>query len=347
MKYEIDFGKSPVVFPELDEETLSEAGKNDLALLVYLVACGDGDFDAEEAAEALGMEKSEAQNAFAFLHGAGVIKTGRKKSAKKAKTDKEKENGEKEPEKEEVKAGKTADKNKGGKILPAAEAPSYSGLEIEKIIAENNLRPLVEECERILGKMFSPSDVAVIVSLFDYLNLEPEYIYLLFGFCKQKLGKSSVRYIEKTAYNLYDEGVDTTEALEEYVSRAEKTAQTGARFKRLVGREGDLSKKESAGLDNYCNNFGYDFEIIKKAYDITVENTGKYSFKYMDTILQNWADAGYRSLEEIEEALKAYAGKKDSKKGKKSGSFETDDFFEKAMKRSVEMMKKNGEGDKK
>lgn len=345
MKYEIEFGSSPVVFPELDEDTLSEAGKNDLALLVYLVSLGGGagDFDALEAAEALGMEKSEAESAFAFLHGAGIIKTGRKKKgAPKRRTAKENLTAREEE-------SKVPDENKPEKKVVAvreAKTPHYSGIEAEKIIKENNLRSLIEECQVTMGKMFGPSEINVIVELSDYLGLSSEHILLLFAYCHEK-GKNSVRFVEKTAFGLYDEGIDTAEAMEEFMVRWERNNEISGKFRNLIGREGDLSKKEEAGIDSFCGKWGFDFDVIKYAYDITVENTGKYTWKYMERVIQNWIDAGYKNESEIRAAAEAYNTKNKKSSGKKANtSFDTDEFFEKAVVRSKNKIEGKKDEDK-
>lgn len=59
------------------------------------------------------------------------------------------------------------------------------------------------------------------LGLADYLKLDFEHILMIFTFCKNK-GKTSVHYIVKTAYTLYNEGIDNRAAFEEYVKKAEE-----------------------------------------------------------------------------------------------------------------------------
>ena len=63
-----------------------------------------------------------------------------------------------------------------------------------------------------------------------------------------------------------------------------------------------------------------------------IEKTGKYAISYIDKILTNWHTTGYTTLEEIEEAQNRYS---EAKKEEVKGSFDTDDFFERALKRSM------------
>ena len=74
-------------------------------------------------------------------------------------------------------------------------------------------------------------------------------------------------------------------------------------------------------------------DIVLRAYEITVEKTGKYTISYLDKILTNWHTTGYTTIEEIDEAQSRYS---ENKKEENKGSFDTDDFFERSLKRSMD-----------
>ncbi len=83
--------------------------------------------------------------------------------------------------------------------------------------------------------------------------------------------------------------------------------------------------------------FGYGIDVVKLAYELTVSATNEPSVPYANAILERWNADGLRTTEEIQAALdaerekKAGAGRVDS-----VGSFDTDDFFEAALKRSFQ-----------
>ena len=66
---------------------------------------------------------------------------------------------------------------------------------------------------------------------------------------------------------------------------------------------------------------------------VTVENTGSASMPYCGAVLDNWYTSGIRTADEAEAAIASYKHDKENAKDKK-GSFETDDFFEAALRRS-------------
>ena len=74
----------------------------------------------------------------------------------------------------------------------------------------------------------------------------------------------------------------------------------------------------------------YSIEIIEKAYEVTADATGKGSFPYANTILERWNAAGLRTLDQIEISYK-----KSGSESPSVGSFDTDSFFEAAVRRSL------------
>ena len=101
-----------------------------------------------------------------------------------------------------------------------------------------------------------------------------------------------------------------------------------------------LTEGEMDAMTKWRVEYGFRYEIIYHAYQITLESRGEYSLPYMDAILNKWHEQKLTTLD----AVKAYEkGYKEDKKRKKAsnktqtqdGSFETEDFFAAAVKRSL------------
>ena len=84
-------------------------------------------------------------------------------------------------------------------------------------------------------------------------------------------------------------------------------------------------------------------EIVNHAYEATVNGTQSPSVAYMGKILENWHNAGYTTLDEIKNAELEFSKSKNipTESDKPDDSFDTDDFFEAALKRSYENLGKN------
>ncbi len=211
-----------------------------------------------------------------------------------------------------------------------SELPRYSSEELaRKLEANPTAATLIDCCAQELGKIFNTAESEIIVGLLDYLSMDPEYVLLLFAHCA-KSGHKSLRYIEKMAIELYDAGIVTYEQLDVYLRRLEKTDDAEARLRDMfgIGRRA-LVKREREAFRRWIGEWEMPLDVVEYAYEITVNNTREPSVPYTDAILEKWHAEGYKTLSEVQAAQAARTGKTP-----KDGSFNTDDFFDEALKRS-------------
>lgn len=215
------------------------------------------------------------------------------------------------------------------------ELPHYAAAEAADYLERHEeMRNLVDCCQNISGDMFSTAETEILIGMHDYLALSPEYIMLLFAHAK-KLGKKSVRYVEKLAVSLFDDGVTDYKDLEERLRSIEKIDTAEQFVRNLFGlRSRALIPKEKAMVEKWVMTMHYDRNVIQKAYEVTVTNTGKASISYANAVLENWYKAGLTNVEEIEASMEEY--QKSREKAVPDTSFDTDDFFTAALRRSYE-----------
>ena len=164
------------------------------------------------------------------------------------------------------------------------------------------------------------------VALQDYLNLEDEFILVLVDHCAKR-GKKTLHYIKKCAFTFYNEGITTADALREHLNKLDALCSVEGKIRSMFGMTGrDLTTKEKKLIGTWVCEFGYDVDVIRKAYEITVDTTQTPTPAYANAILERWHKEGLKNLEEIEKA--------EAQKAPTNGSFDTDDFFEAALKRS-------------
>ncbi len=222
------------------------------------------------------------------------------------------------------------------KLQRADELPNYTSTELAELLeARAGVRVLIDEAQRILGKMFNPNDVNIMVGMLDYLGMNEECILLLLAHCK-KIGKSNLRAIEKYAYTLVDKGINDVEAMEDEICRVEAMHTFEGEVRALFGMKSRaLTGKESKMLSAWIS-FGYDINIVRMAYEITVNATGEASLPYTNAILEKWNANAWKTASEIEAGMSAEREKREgsaSNKKELGNSFDTDDFFEAALQR--------------
>lgn len=152
---------------------------------------------------------------------------------------------------------------------------------------DEKLSHLFSIIKQMLNKPLSSNDCRIIYSFIDYLRLPEKVILILFEYCIS-INKFNMRYIEKIAYSWADAGINTVKKAEEFVVNKAKQQSLQAYYKhkfKISGR--DFTDTETAFLMSWINEYKADEETILSAYEKTILNTGKISFKYMDTIIKD------------------------------------------------------------
>ena len=229
---------------------------------------------------------------------------------------------------------------------PDELAPA-TGEETAEIIRRRNLSGVIDEAQRLLGKVFNTTEIGIVAGLAEQLELEPEYILTLISWCHNR-GKDSLRYVERTAFSLVSEGVETLPQLEEHVTRREAAESGIGQIRRMFGLgERALTKSEEKRFTGWFVDSGFPIGVIGIAYDLTVEATGKASSAYADKILKKWKDAGCSSsVEAVERFLEEERSKRGAPEKKPAGrspkhdeipkTYDSGDFFARAVERSYQ-----------
>lgn len=287
---------------------------------------------ADEAAAELGMERERLDRYVTELAAGGFLACSVKFGCDTATTAPRSPARKTEAEPE--------DKQKVSARRP--ELPNYSGQELAELLERDGGKYslLVDECQRALGRIFTGSETSKIVALCDTMGLEPEFVLLVCAYCAGR-GKNSVRYAERTACLLVEEGVDDAVKLSEYIKRKERYSSIEFKVRDMLGF-GDRAptKKEAEFFKRWIDEWGFELEILTRAYEITVKYTDRAALPYMDKILAGWHEKGYTTIEQIEEAEDRHKAEK-SASSDTPPSFDTDEFFELALRRSYEMMGEN------
>ena len=312
------FGERVAVLPAAITAHLHKASKKDIAILLVLAAepAAQVDLDAAKSAIAARGEYTAADvdAALAFWRGTGVIAL---------------DEGEEALPTAAVASAPSAE-SAVPHVIAEKGLPSYNTEELSSILARRKeLSQLIDDCQQAFGKIFNTNEIGVIAGLADYLGLDGEYILLLLTHCRN-MEKRSLRYVEKMAISLHDEGVHGARELEERLQNIEMMAKATGRVRAIFGITARaLTSKEKVMLESWICKMKYDEEMLTRAYEMTVDAIGKPSMPYANKILERWFADGYKSVADVEKALADYKKKKNG-----DSSFDVDEFFEAALRRS-------------
>ena len=312
----INYGASVTVLPTNVVEYIDKAKKFDIKVLLILLSSEkyrDSDF-AKKIAKELECEVTDVENSVAFWNGTGVITLSGIDNLK-SKPKEEKKN-------------ETIAVAKRTKI---SELPEYSSSELNSLLEKHhNVVELIDECQNILGKIFTAGDIKVIMALIDYLGLDNDYILVLMDYAARNNLKS-LRYIEKVAVSCLDDGFTDAKALQVELLEREARALIESKIKNIFGiGSRKFTTKEQKQVNLWVNEYKFALEVIDKAYDITVTATNKPSIHYAHAILEKWYAEGIRTPSDVDALLQ----KREQEKSEDSSSFNVNEFFNAALSRS-------------
>lgn len=319
IQIKLNFGTDILTLPASVIALIDKAKKFDIKVLLLLASSEkyrDSKYVSKIASE-LGCEESDVETSVAFWNGAGLLNVLNLGEVKPTVPKKEKTN--EEP---------TVTVAKRAKVT---ELPQYTSAELNALLKKHkNIISLIDECQNILGKIFTASEIKVLMGLVDYLGLDNDYILVLMHHSARKDLKS-MRYIEKMAVSCLDEGYTEASVLQEALYAKEEVMDLENQIRNVFGMGSrKFTSKEKKQVDTWISNYKFTLEIIEKAYEITIGATNKPSIHYANAILEKWYAEGVRTIEDVENLL----AKRDEEKAVEGSSFNVDDFFDAALKRS-------------
>ena len=221
-----------------------------------------------------------------------------------------------------------------------------------KTIRQGELGKFMADFAEMTGVAALSTEAAKLVSaVYGELGVNTDYMLSLAVYISEK-GKLTAKRFFIEAEKLVKRGIDTDEALAEYINEKKNEAPSEWEFRRLIGvYDRTLTKSERSYVKKWYGEFGYSNELVGEAYDLTVNLKGKLVLSYMNKILESWHESGVKTVPDAEKkmaedraniASKARAEQTEGKATKKSApkkekpdcSFDIDDVFAKALARS-------------
>ena len=319
MKLGFCFGSRVAVLPAAVTAHLHKASKKDIAILLVLAAEPAAQEDLATAVATIAARgeytATEIDAALAFWRGAGVIALD--EEAQTAPAAAVQTNGEEAAT---------------PRVIAEKGLPTYNTEELSGILARRKeLSQLIDDCQQAFGKIFNTNEIGIIAGLADYLGLDGEYILLLLTHCRN-MEKKSLRYVEKMAITLHDEGVHGARELEVRLRNIEAMASITGRIRAIFGTTSrSVTSNEKAMFEAWIYQMKFNEEMIAHACEIAVDVNAKSPRHYANKVLVGWYEKGYRTMEDVRKAEEEYAKKKNS-----GSSFDVDEFFEAALRRTYD-----------
>ncbi|MBQ7386618.1 MAG: DnaD domain protein [Clostridia bacterium] len=221
-------------------------------------------------------------------------------------------------------------------------------LSVAGSIRDENLAAMLTECAALMDKAaLNTQEIKTVCVLNSEYGLSPEYITVLAAHIAAK-GKLTAVRLREEGKRLAGKGIDSLEALEQYIVERENESADEWEIRRTLGiYNRNLTVSEKDYFKKWTGELGYSTSIVALAFDICVLNTGKLSCPYMDTLLSSWHKAGCKTIEECRSANASHKAQGDSEAEKsprkrarteppkpRYGDFNVDEAFKHALSRS-------------
>lgn len=187
--------------------------------------------------------------------------------------------------------------------------PSSSPRSIAVLGSDEEFSDMVFALGQYLQQELSQTDLESIAYMYDELGLPRDLIEYLVEICVQK-GRKSLRYIEAIARNWHAKGIRT---IDEARNDMELYAQEIGSVMKAFGISGrNPGREEMRYIATWFTEYGFSGDIVSEACNRTMGAIHQPNFKYTDTILSRWYDAGVKHLADIERLDKEHEARKNA-----------------------------------
>ncbi|MCQ2417363.1 MAG: DnaD domain protein [Oscillospiraceae bacterium] len=169
----------------------------------------------------------------------------------------------------------------------------------DRIQNNRNLAELFHFVEKAAGKPLTMTEQKSFIWMTEYLGLGADLLMMLAAFCIQS-NCFQVRYMEKIAMEWQERGIVTHTQAEGDISRRASARSFTGEIVKMMEMDRRPTEKMQQAIDEW-QQAGLSLELIRHAYEKSLNNkNGKFSFYYLNGILQRWISSGIRTIEAAE-----------------------------------------------
>lgn len=279
----MDYYINPAVFSSVFTVPSSVADRHlklvsgdHLKVLLYIMRNMSAENTPEEISAALDVSVYDVKEALLYWADAGILLP--RESAPAAK-----------PEK------KTA--------VSRAEKPGRN--DVARRGAEDpKIRYLLSETQLKLGRNLKSNETSTLVWLYDDEGLDVSVILMIVQYAAAH-GRANIRFIESTAVDWINRGIDSIAAADEELRRMAVGEKAWSIVAAAFGLERRKpSKKETELSVLWVDEWKLSRELLSAAYEACVDSKSKFSMPYVAKILESWHAKGYKTPADIEQKPK-------------------------------------------
>ena len=191
------------------------------------------------------------------------------------------------------------------KSLPAAAAQRSSSevtLTPSEIAVELNRNPgmmeLFRMAEQLIGEPLTHMQQRSLLWQYQYLQVPCDIILTVMSYCRS-MDKTSIQYEEKMLYSWWNKGLCTMQQINDAIVKDTESRSYHGMIARTLDMKRPPTPKQREFFDSW-QALNVPTDLIRYAYEKTIEQTNKLSLPYMNKIITEWSKAGYKTREEAD-----------------------------------------------
>lgn len=182
---------------------------------------------------------------------------------------------------------------------------------------------LIKSLERRLARFLSAKEKMDIQKVVQRYNWPNELVYEVFVFHQLNLRRSYAFLF--FAQMVFGARVDDKESLERFIENLNYTSYKVSEIKKRLGQRNNPTEVEKECYLKWSNEWKFSHEMVLQAVEQTIYASDP-SFKYIDSILENWYNQDIKDIEALKIDLeKREQLKQNRRDSKRSGSKNTKD----------------------
>lgn len=254
------------------DRMIDEANEAQLKIYLYLLRAGNEEVTVSSVADYFNYTEADVKRALKFWN--GKPKVAREEAVQKEETI-----------------------SQGGNVVAFTVRPSYSKEKIAEFAQIPEVSQLLFVAEQYMARPLKADDIASMLFMYDEMDFSCELIEYLLEYCISN-NKKSFRSIEAVAEEWKQAGINSLEEAKRFTRSVPKEMK--AVFAAFgIDENHQPVDAEIAYVRKWTESFNYGMDIISQACERTVLAINKPNFKYANSIIKGWHEAGVKSISDI------------------------------------------------
>ncbi len=164
---------------------------------------------------------------------------------------------------------------------------------------------MLREAQLKFGRNLKSNETTTLVWLYDDLGLDVSIILFIVQYAVDQ-NKKNMSFIEKTAVNWADKGIETIADAENELAKISQLSQCWSIVCTAFGIERRKpSEKEEENAYKWITEWKIPKDLLEKAYEECVDKKSKFSFAYTARIIENWHSKGIKTVNDLQKSKTA------------------------------------------